>query len=63
MFKPIIHNLTPDHHAFAAVQHYNRLIGKKPKVNGTLEQKLEAIEQWKTSCRNALGIAKDFLKA
>lgn len=63
MFKPIIHNLTEHDHAFAACQHYNRLIERKPKINGTLEQKLEAIRQWEISCLNALNDAQTRLKA
>lgn len=63
MFKPIIHNLTDKDYAYAACQHYNRLIAKKPKGGATLQDKIEAQRQWAIACTNALDNAKRMLEA
>ncbi len=55
MFTPIIHNLSENHPAYEACQHYNALIANKPKGNDmTLDQKIEAQRLWKAQCRDAL---------
>ena len=55
MFLPIIHNLSENHAAYEACQHYNGLIANKPKgVDMTLDQKIEAQRLWKAQCQDAL---------
>ncbi len=55
MFLPIIHNLSENHPAYAACQHYNSLIANKPKgADMTLDQKIEALRLWKAQCQDAL---------
>ncbi len=55
MFTPIIHNLSENHPAYNACQHYNSLIANKPKgADMTLDQKIEAQRLWKAQCQDAL---------
>lgn len=62
MFLPIIHNMKPDDTAYTAAQHYNALIGNKPRVSGTLAQKLAAISAWQQECRLALDAVKNIME-
>ncbi len=62
MFLPIIHNLSSNDPAYVAAQHYNALVGNKPKVNGTLAQKLAAISVWQLECNQALDAVKNVME-
>ncbi len=61
MFLPIIHNLQSNDPAYAAAQHYNALVGNKPKVNGSLATKLAAINAWQLECNAALDAVKNIM--
>lgn len=58
MFIPIIHNLQPDDAGYDAAQHYNTLIGNRPKCNGSLSSKVIKQAQWKLDCIAALDAVK-----
>jgi hypothetical protein len=58
MFKPIIHNLTPNCTGYKETQLYNSLIANKPKGDGTLTTKLAKIKAWRNLCNQALESAR-----
>ena len=63
MWLPIIHNLQSSDPAYAAAQHYNALIGNKPKcADMTLDQKIETIRLWQAQCSTALDDVKEIMK-
>ena len=62
MWLPIIHNLQSNDPAYAAAQHYNALVGNKPKINGTLAAKLAAINAWQLECSAALDDVKSIME-
>ena len=60
MFKPIIHNLTPDSPGYEEAQHYNKLIAAKPKGPFcTLAELVELQRIWKGACERALQDAQN----
>jgi hypothetical protein len=61
MFLPIIHNMQASDPAYAAAQHYNALIGNKPKINAPLAIKLAAINAWQVECSLALDAVKEII--
>lgn len=62
MFLPIIHNLKSNDTAYTAAQHYNALVGNKPKVAGSLAMKLAAINAWQVECGLALDAVKEIME-
>ncbi len=63
MFKPIIHNLSSSDAGYNEAQHYNHLIGNKPKnVYGTLVDKIKEQAQWKADCNAALDAVRNILQ-
>lgn len=55
--SPITHNLSSTCAGYAEVQAYNALIAHRPKCNGKLNDKINALSAWKTDCRKALAEA------
>ena len=62
MFLPIIHNLKSNDPAYAAAQHYNALVGNKPKFDAPLAIKLAAINAWQVECNLALDAVKEIME-
>lgn len=63
MFSPIIHNLSENHPAYKACQHYNSLIANKPKgADMTLDQKIEAQRLWQAQCEDARNTVRKLME-
>jgi len=61
MFKPIIHNLTPDNPGYAACNAYNAHIAVKPAGNHTLAAKIALQRDWHNQAEYLLEKAKEAL--
>ncbi len=61
MWLPIIHNMREGDPAYAMAQKYNALVAAKPKVRGTLEEKLKVISAWQIECSKALDDVKQIM--